>query len=256
MSETPDWEPEPARELTGAPDPEQAPRMGTLSRMFRVFTEPVEVFRDIARRPSWVAILLLMTLLTAGVQLVVVPHLDMEATIRQQMEERGQEMSQEQLDRIAENAGKFAWIGAGASIAFVPIIMALLAVIYMLGIKLAGSDAGFASTFSAVLHAYWPASVVKSIFVVLLAGRAGKMTAQEMQVLVRSNLGAFLPPEAPHWQQALGSFLDVFNLWTFVLLVLGLSLVGGISRKKAGTVAGLLWLLYVAGKVGLAALKG
>ena len=256
MNETPRWEPEIEDVLSGGPGGAETPRMGAFARIVQVFVNPVEVFRDIARKPTWAAVLLLTMLLSAGTQFAVLPHLDMEATIRQSLERSGREVPEEQMDRMIANASKVAWIGPVAAVVMVPVIMSILAGLYLLGLRLAGSDTSFVHTFSATLHAYWPASVAKAAILVALVSRTGKIAAEEMQFLVKSNLGAFLSAEAPRWQVALGSVVDVFNVWTFVLLVLGLSIVGGVSRKKAGVVAGVLWLVYVAGKVGLAVLKG
>ncbi|NOZ94916.1 MAG: YIP1 family protein [Acidobacteria bacterium] len=261
MNEKPGYEPEgPAedRDLFSGRvfDEDAAPKMGSFERIYRIFTSPGDVFSDIARKPTWVAILLLTTLLGAGIQFATLPHLDMEATIRASVAQRNPDLDDEQIEKLSEKAARFAWIGPAASVVIIPIVMLALGGIYLLGIRLAGSETDFAHVFSAMLHAYWPAGLTKGVLFFALLQRAGRLSAEAMNGLVKSNVGAFLPAGAPHWQQALGSIVDVFNLWTFVLVVLGLSIVGGISRKKAGIAAGVLWAFYIAAKVGLAFLKG
>ncbi len=256
MSEKPGWEPDTVEELTQAPAPQDAPRMGALARVVQVFTSPLEVFRDIARKPTWAAILLLTTLVAVGTQMAALPHLDMERTVREQMERRGAQMTEEQMDRLSADAGKYAWIGLVSTAVFVPLFTAIMAGLYLLGLKLAGSEIDFVRTFSTVLHAYWPASVTKAAMTVALLLRAGTMTGEELQYLVKSNLAAFLPAEAPRWQVALGSMVDVFNVWTVWLLVVGLATVGGLSPKRAGVVVGTLWVFYIAAKVALVAVAG
>ncbi len=232
------------------------PKIGSFERIYRIFTSPGEVFSDIARKPTWALILILTTLLGAGIQFATLPHLDMEATIRTSMAQRNPDLDDEQIEKISEKAARLAWIGPAASVVIIPIVMLVLSGIYLLGIRLAGSEADFTHVFSAMLHAYWPAGLTKGVLFFALLQRAGRLPAEAMEGLVKSNVGAFLPAGAPHWQQALGSIVDIFNLWTFVLVVLGLSIVGGISRKKAGVAAGVLWVFYIAAKVGLAFLKG
>ncbi len=261
MNEKPGWEPDtPSGDselFTGRVfDQDEEPTISGPARLYRIFTSPVEVFRDIARKPTWILALVLTTLLAVGAQLATLPHLDMEATIRTSMAQRNPDMDDEQIEKIAERASKFAWVGAAASVVIVPIVMLALAGIYLLGLRLAGSETDFAHTFSAILHAYFPASLTKAVLLVALLQRVGKLPAEAMENIVKSNLGAFLSAEAPHWQHSLGSIFDVFNVWTFVLLVLGLSIVGGISRKRAGVTAAILWILYIGIKVGLAFLKG
>jgi len=261
MNDKPRWEPDApsddselftGRVLGG----EEEPRIGPATRLWKVFVSPGEVFRDIVRKPTWLLALLLTTVIAGGVQLATIPHLDMEATIRAGMANHNSDMDDEQIAKIAEKASKFAWIGAVTTVVIVPVVMLALAGIYLLGLRLAGSETDFAHTFSAVLHAYLPASLAKGALLVALLQRMGKIPAEAMQGIVKSNPGAFLSAEAPHWQLALGSFFDLFNVWTFVLLVLGLSIVGGISRKRAAVTTAVLWFLYLGVKVGLAFLKG
>jgi len=260
MNEKPGWEPDHPSDdelFTGRVfERDDTPAIGQAARLWRIFTSPTEVFRDIARKPTWILVLLLTTLVAVGAQLATLPHLDMEATIRAGMGQRSPDMDDEQIEKIAERASSFAWVGAAASVVIVPVIMLAMAGIYLLGLRLAGSETDFAHTFSAVLHAYFPASLTKGVLLVALLQRMGKIPGEAMQNIVKSNPGAFLGAEAPHWQVALGSFFDLFNVWTVVLLVLGLATVGGISRKKAGVVTAVLWGLYLAAKLGLALLKG
>ena len=261
MTEKPGYEPDPLQDdselftgrIHGAGE---EPQINAFARIFKIFTSPGEVFRDIARKPTWVVILVLTTLVGAGAQFATLPHMDLEATIRTSMEKSNPDMDDEQIAKIAERASKFAWVGSAASVVFIPIVMVVMGGIYLLGLRLTGSETDFAHVFSTVLHAYWPAGVAKGVLFLALLQRVGKMPAEALQTLVKSNVGAFLPADAPHWQVALGSFFDIFNLWTIVLLVLGLSIVGGVSRKKAGVTVGILWVLYLGFKVGLAFLKG
>ena len=254
-SEPPSYEPQqsPLEPGTGAEAAEA--RIGGFARLFNVFTSPGEVFADIARKPTWVWCLVLTTLLAVGAQLAAIPHVDMEATIRARMAERSTELTDEQMDTILQRADKFAYVGPIASVVIVPLAMVILGAIYLLGAKMSGSDTDFLHTFSATLHAYWPSGLVKGILAVVLMQRIGKLPVDELKELVKSNLGAFLSPDAPKWLGALASTVDIFNLWAIALLVIGLSVVGGIPRKRAGVVVGVVWLLWIAGKVGVAFIR-
>ncbi len=254
-SEPPSYEPELQPEV-GASAETAAARIGGFARLVSVFSSPGEVFADIGRKPTWVLCLILTTLIAIGAQLAAIPHIDMEATIRARMAERSTEISDEQMDTIMQRADKFAYIGPVASVVVVPLIMVILAALYLLGMKMSGSDVDFLHTFSATLHAYWPSGLIKAALAVVLMQRVGKLPADEMQHLVKSNLGAFLSPETPKWLGALASTVDIFNLWALALLVIGLSVVGGIDRKRAGVVVGVIWLLWIVGKVGLALIRG
>lgn len=254
-SEPPAYEPQADIAAPVGPD-EGTGGMGGLQRLLAVFYAPGEVFAAIAKKPTWVACLVLLTLIGVGVQLLVLPHVDMEATIRARIEQSGRELNDQQMDRALEGAQKFAWIGPIASFVMIPIVMLIIGALYLLGVKLAGSDADFLHTFSATLHAYWPAGIVKSVLTLGLLTRVDKLPADEIQQLVKSNAGAFLAADAPRWLSSLASMVDIFNIWTIALVVIGLSTVTGISRKRAGIVTAVLWGAYIAVKVGIAALRG
>ncbi len=250
----PAFEPELPEESAGggltAP-PEQ--RIGAWKRLVLVFTSPTEVFADIGRKPTWAACLILTTLLGVGASLVAIPHLDMEATIRSRMERRGRtvELSDQQMDRILKRAHKFAYVQPVAAAVAIPLASLVVAGFYLLLLKLAGSEADFLHVLSAYLHAMWPAGFTKTVLSTLLIARSGRLPAQELGNILRSNVAAFLPSGAPVWLHSLGRTLDVFNVWAFVLLVIGMSAACGIGRKKSAVAVSLAWVLFILVKVGL-----
>lgn len=247
--ETPRYEPEPV--VRTAP-PINVPRVGALKRLALAFTSPNEVFADILRRPTWVLCLVVLVAIGVGSQLIVQPHLDLEATIRARMAESGREISDEQMDRITAQSKKFALIGPLSALIAAPLVMFIFGGLYFLGLKIAGSEVTFPPVFSGVLHALWPPGVTKAALSVVLIQRVGKVPAQELEHLVKSNVGAFLSADAPRWLASLGTTLDVFNLWTIALLVIGLSTIGRVSRSRSLAVVGTLWVLYLIVKVGWA----
>jgi hypothetical protein len=73
---------------------------------------------------------------------------------------------------------------------------------------------------------------------------------------VASNPGAILASDAPKWLVALLSSIDLFAIWNIALIGLGFSVTNPkkLSFGKAFSVAFVLWLFYVAVKVGAIAL--
>ena len=138
----------------------------------------------------------------------------------------------------------------------VPLFMAVLAGIYLVSIRTTGGESDFRTTFSTTLHAYWPPSFVGSVLGIALLSRVGRLPQQELQQVVKSNLGAFLSADAPRWQHALAGSLDIFNLWTIALLVIGFSITARISRGRAVVAVLVPWVAYILIKVGLAMVFG
>lgn len=255
MEETPDrpsWEPE----LTMPPTPEPRQGFNQLQRLWMMFASPGKVFADIAIKPSWVLAMILLVLLGVAAQLVIMPHVDTEATIRARMAERGTELSDEQIERIVEQSEKFTRFAPAIGIVVGPIAWFIMAAIFFVLLKMVGSDADYVKSLSTAIHAYWPASVVQLVLTSVLIQRMGKMPQNELANVVKSHLGVFLSPDAPAWLAAAASTINIFNIWTVVLLIIGFATVGKISRGRAAVVALVPWAVWLVGKAGITMLTG
>ena len=231
---------------------ESAPPPSAVAVIASVFYAPVQAFEALRARPRWWLALAILVLTSLAVQLAVLRHLDMAGTVRERMEAaaRGRAVSEADVERAVEQGQKFAPVGAVAGALAAPVVFLLLGGVYFLGLKLAGSQAEFKPVFATTLHATLPPAVVSSALTAVVVAQKGTMTANEMGRAVKSNLGAFLSPQAPAALRSAAEVLDVFNLWTWVLLAIGLSITGGIPRARAATVVAVVWV----GWVGLRAL--
>jgi hypothetical protein len=75
---------------------------------------------------------------------------------------------------------------------------------------------------------------------------------EELANLVKASLGAFMSPDTPAWLSAAAGTISIFNIWTVVLLIIGFSAVGKISRGKAAVVTLVPWVVWIVAKAGLA----
>lgn len=74
---------------------------------------------------------------------------------------------------------------------------------------------------------------------------------------VGTNIGYFLQgSDLPHWLVTLLSSVDVFAIWSAILLTLGISIVAGIKRGAAAIVVFGWWAIYVLGQTAIAAITG
>jgi hypothetical protein len=251
-SDRPSYEP-----AASIPDsPEATQKLSAFQRLVKAFYAPGEVFEDILVKPTWVVVLIAMTVLTAGAQMVVLPHMDNEATIRARLADRADELSDEQIERMVEGGEKFARFVPIITAVVVPIMWVILAGIFLLMLKLVGSETDFLRTFSATLHSYWPPSAVATILVVALIQRVDKITEQEIPNLVKSHLGVLLPADAPTWLSSMASTFSVFNVWTLALLIIGFKIVGRLPTARAATAVLVPWAVWLVGKAGLGVLQG
>jgi large-conductance mechanosensitive channel len=247
-TDRPSYEPE----LTEQPTPSPRQKYSAAQRLWMVFTSPGEVFADIGVKPTWVLIMAIAVLVGVAAQFIIAPHVDTEATIRARFEQRGQELSEAQIENAVEQAEKFSKFGPIIGLVIAPLAWAIMAAFFFIMLKLVSSEADYVRTLSTTLHAYWPPTVIGLALMSILVQRVGKVPQEELANVVKANLGAFLSPETPAWLTAAAGTISIFNIWAVVLLVIGFATVGKISRGKAVVVTLVPWVVWIAAKAGLA----
>ncbi len=230
---------------------ETTPRYSAVQRLWMIFTSPAEVFADIRIKPTWVLALILMIALGVAIQVVIMPHIDIESSIRAALGDRAAEMGDEQIDEIVAGRQKFAKFGPIVAIVIGPLAWALMAAVFLICLKLVGSEINFMSTLSTALHAYWPPSVVGGILAMILIQRAGLIPQEEVVNVVKAHPAAFMSPDSPPWLLATAGTLSIFNIWTVVLLVIGFKIVGKLSTAQAAVAALIPWGIWIVLKAGL-----
>lgn len=223
-------------------------------RLIGVLVSPVKTFESIARKPTWGVALLVLVVVQLGLVAVATPKFDMAQEIRQGMERRGQEVSDEQMDEILERADSFRWIGLVSQAVIAPAIYFLLGLIFWLLLRFVGdSDFSYPASMAALTHGFMPWVVAGLLSLPLLFARDSLTPTELRSGLLSSNLGALIPEDASPVLKSLLSSVDVFSLWTVALLVIGYAAVARTKRSTVAWVVVGLWVLYVLGKTGLRA---
>lgn len=252
ISDRPSYEPEASSSLP----PEPAAKISAPMRLVNAFFSPGEVFEDVMVKPTWVLALIAILVLTVCAQLIVLPHMDNEATLRARLGDRAEEFTDEQIEEMIAGGQKITRFVPLITAVVVPIMWAILAGIFFLMLKMVGSEIDYQRTLSATLHSYWPPSAIATVLVVILIQRVDKITEQDIPNLVKSHLGVLLPADAPGWLSGVASTFSVFNVWTLILLVIGFKIVGRLSTARAAVAVLVPWAVWLVGKAGLGALQG
>jgi hypothetical protein len=161
------------------------------------------------------------------------------------------QMPQDQKDRMLENQVKYAPKFAFAfGIVFTAVFVLFMTLVYWGAFNLFnGAALSFKEAFGMVSHAFVPL-IISSLLaiIILLIKPHGDVDPEHF---LASNVGAFLPDDAPKWLEALGQSLELFWIWTMALVAIGFSAASPKKIKPAGaflTVYG-LWAVWVLGKV-------
>ncbi len=239
------------------PDPgETADGQGSgVKSIWGVLLAPEKTFRALAVRPSWLAPLVVLIVTALALSIVVTPKLDMKQVMREAIEESGKDVDEAQLDRQVEMADKFKWVGTASQLVLQPAVYLLTAGIFLVLFRLMGSEIDFRRSLSVTVHGMMPFVIATLLTIPVVMSRA-ELSLQDVQSAryLHSNLASFAPESTGKAMVALLGSIDLFSIWTVILLGIGYRVVGRVSKAAAFGVVIALWAVLIAGKVSLAAL--
>jgi hypothetical protein len=243
------------------PAPEAAPSVSSVGRIFGAIFSPKPTFESIARRPTWILPLVLLSLLSivtififgqrVGWRGFMIRQNQQNSRLQKQMDQ----MTPEQRDKMLDQQTKIAPIfGYGGAVLGLFIVAVIIAAVLMAALNLmSGGGIGFKTSLGIVAHS-WVPGLIGGLLGILVLFLKDPSTI-DLQHLVATNAGAFLSDDAPKWQESLLSSFDLFTFWSMILMGIGYSAVNPkkISFGKAlGTIV-VVWAIYVVCKVGLTA---
>ncbi len=164
--------------------------------------------------------------------------------------------TEQELASKITTAGRIALVGGVAKGLFgIPILALLMALSVKIAGWLIGRSITFVASFSATTTALLPLALYNVVFGVV-ALSSDVMSEGQVKTLIPSHLGQVLQGLTPQMAR-LASVVDLFNVWTAVLLGLGYAAATGMPRWKA-LIFGLVLYAAWAGVflVGLPAMGG
>lgn len=238
--------------------PTTGPEPGALARVFGVFFSPAKTFESIARKPGWdwlVPVVLLIGLtLVAGIY--INPKLDTDTAIKDTMkriEARGSlpDAQREQIQKSLEK--QFGFVKSRWALIvgplFVLIPLFFVSAVYLGAAKAMGAAARYGTILAGYAYCQLP-QLVKGLIGVAVALPRDSIDLNDIDHLVKSNLGSFLDAEATAKPlMVLMNSVDLFEIWGVVLGSIMLSRTTKLSKNAAMIAVVSLWLLLVLVKV-------
>ena len=235
MNETP--------EMPGPPDeparPAEAPTGTFASRFVWILTSPKQIYADIAHGAHWWEPWVWSSIFGMVVAWLSIP-IQIQIT-----RANPSGMPAEQLDKTLEAMEKFAFIGVVSTpVALLVAAGILTAISYML-VSLLAEESSFKKYFTLVMWANIPV-VIGQLIGVIVARMKGIENIRSIHD-ASSNFGPAIlaDPEKDKYLYPILTSLDVFYLWFYALLVLGLVAVFRMSMRNAVLVVIPVWLLQV-----------
>jgi hypothetical protein len=229
--------------------------MNEPARLFGVFYEPGKVFADVAEKPRWgIAPILVSILVGLALVYAISSHIGWETTIRQTLSNnpRMADLPAEQREKAIATGTKIAsiggWIGAILGAPFSVLIIA--GVLTGLFNGLLGTELKFAKMFAITAYAL----VVRALLAALLILLAYLKPPEEFNIQVSPfSPAAYMNRlENPKWLMSLAGSLDLFTIWSVILLAIGFSVAARkLSFAKSLTAIAIPWLLWVVAMMAL-----
>jgi hypothetical protein len=230
--------------------------MSSVQRLLGVFFQPKAAFADIVARPGWILPIVLLCLSSLAVTFTFTQHVGWRGFMEKQFAQnsRVQQLSAEQREQALETQTKIApLIGYGIGTIGIVLSAVILAAIGLAAFNLtAGAQLKFKTCMSIVAYGWMPLFLGGLLGIAVIFLRPPDMV--DIQNLLASNPGALLASDAPKWQQTLLGSLDIFSIWSLLLMAVGFSAANPrkITLGRAVFTLGALWILFVAVKVGWA----
>lgn len=236
--------------------------MTEIQRISGVFTEPSRVFADIARNGRWWLIAIVLILLNVVAVSAMVQRVGYDLMIEKALEQsrQVQEMSADQRAQVYESQRKFMPFAVRV-LPPVAILagMLVVAVVLLFSYRfLLDADVKYKEALNITSYAYLPPAIAANImfFALLYLKPPDEF---DMESAGGLSVGSFLSRDTAAWLRSLANSLDLFTIWTIVLIATGFTALCGarklpLGRSLWGVIAP--WLVYVLGKMGFAALTG
>ena len=231
--------------------------MTGLLRVFGMLYMPQQTFESIRAKPTFVVALIVLMLAGAAANVVLAPKIDYGQAISAEMEKRGQELSEDELEQAVSMMEKFGWVFGLVGVLIVqPVALLLVAAVFWGAFKLLGSEMGFKTSLATTVHAMVPMLLATLLMISLGAGRENLTQDELAGGMVMSNLGFLADEDSSPVVKAALRGIDFFSLWILALLVIGYRMMAGVDKSKATALVIVLWLVWFVGKIGWAGIFG
>lgn len=226
-----------------------------MANVWGALLEPRRTFARLAARPTFVIALLVLVVLGAASVWVGFSKVDPQDMLRS-LEEQGRELPPSMVEAPEKMMGFMKWSAVAGAAVVAPLLYLAIAAIFLVALRLLGSEISYRQSLSVTLHGMLPLAVAALLgLVVGLLREQVSMRELESGALLLSHLGFLAGEESSAVVRALLTSVDLFSFWCIALLALGFELVARVSRAAAWGTVGVVWGLGIAVKALLALLR-
>jgi hypothetical protein len=184
-------------------------------------------------------VVLLIFSLIGGI--IFAQRVDFAGPVREAMEARGG-MPPDAVDRAVRFTVAISKVASYGAPIFATISYLVVAGVFLLVFRLFGGEGNFKQAFSITVYG-WVPSLIKGIVITIVVLSRSGIGAEDLATLVRSNPAFLVSMKAhPMLFTALTS-LDVFNIWTMILFIIGFAYMAKFSKAKSAAIVISVWIV-------------
>jgi hypothetical protein len=247
---------------TTVPPPPESEALSPVDRVISVFFSPSKLFADLRRDPSWwvawvlisVFVLLFMFAIQKQVGFDQVTKNEIAANTKNA--ERFEKLTPEQRDQQLVIAEKFTKYFSYGSPITILIIAALVAAVLLGTFNFGmGTDISFGVALAIVLWA-WVPGILKSLLAAISLFAGADPEGFNIRNPAATNLGFFVSRTDYPVLHSIASSIDIFAIWSLILMGIGFAAVSKVKRSTAISVLAGWYILITLIGAGWTAIMG
>jgi hypothetical protein len=232
-----------------------APPLTEVQRVVDTFTSPSKTFTDILRKASFLGPLIILILSCCLYAFSVQSKVGWDKVFENTMHQSPKQ--QDSYDKMPANVKVIsAKVTGGVSYGYWAIVLIFTAINTLLVWVTVNFGFGGTAKYGQIYAVNMYATLVFNIKFLLAVAALFAGVAPDSFLIsnpVGTNIGYYLSTDAPKWLMALCIHMDIFELWSLALAVIGVAIVARVSRGKAAAAVIGWWLLIVLIGVGYTA---
>ncbi|UCF05131.1 MAG: YIP1 family protein [bacterium] len=211
---------------------------GFLQSIMDIFIDPGKVFKRIDTGLTWWKPFILVSVVSMIIGWLMLPMR------RRLLELNVTGMPEEQLEQALQGMDRFGVIGLIAVPILLVIVLLIIAGIAHLFISFVSSDANFKKTLSLTSYTNLIPMLGQIIMVIVLRMKGIESVESTADLQLSFSL-APLFPELAGFLKAFVESLGLFNIWFYIIFLLGIAAIFKVERSKALVPVIPIWLLTI-----------
>jgi hypothetical protein len=223
------------------PSAAEPEKPNTLQRILGVLFSPEPTFESIVQRPNILGPLLVFVVIAILSSVAVAVKVDFNALAREAIE-ANPNIPADRVESSVSMTKGIMKVSMYASPLLIVLMLVITAAVCLLAFRMFGGEGNFNIALSVTVYAWFP-RLIRGILGAIVMLTKSSMSIYDLQNPVMSNLAFLFDPKTQPVQYTLGSAIDIFNIWSLVLLIIGMASMSKLSKARSAAIVIVLWVI-------------